>query len=65
MFSMRRFGTRLKASTCQSSFLSQIQPIVVRFGVMERIGMTRSPADDFEHSDWPEGHPFDTVASIG
>jgi RimJ/RimL family protein N-acetyltransferase len=27
-------------------------------GVMERIGMTRSPADDFEHPDWPKGHPI-------
>jgi RimJ/RimL family protein N-acetyltransferase len=26
--------------------------------VMERIGMTRSPADDFEHPALPEGHPL-------
>ena len=27
-------------------------------GVMERIGMTRSPADDFDHPVLPEGHPL-------
>jgi RimJ/RimL family protein N-acetyltransferase len=27
-------------------------------GVMERIGMTRSPADDFDHPALPEGHPL-------
>jgi RimJ/RimL family protein N-acetyltransferase len=26
--------------------------------VMERLGMTRDPADDFEHSRLPEGHPL-------
>jgi RimJ/RimL family protein N-acetyltransferase len=26
--------------------------------VMERLGMTRSPADDFEHPDVPVGHPI-------
>ena len=26
--------------------------------VMERVGMTRSPADDFEHPSLPEGHPL-------
>jgi RimJ/RimL family protein N-acetyltransferase len=26
--------------------------------VMERIGMTRSPADDFDHPRLPEGHPL-------
>ena len=26
--------------------------------VMERIGMTRSPADDFDHPALPEGHPL-------
>lgn len=26
--------------------------------VMERIGMTRDPADDFEHPNLPEGHPI-------
>ena len=26
--------------------------------VMERIGMTRSPADDFDHPGLPEGHPL-------
>jgi RimJ/RimL family protein N-acetyltransferase len=26
--------------------------------VMERIGMTRSDADDFDHPDLPEGHPL-------
>jgi RimJ/RimL family protein N-acetyltransferase len=26
--------------------------------VMERIGMTRSPADDFDHPNLPEGHPL-------
>jgi RimJ/RimL family protein N-acetyltransferase len=26
--------------------------------VMERIGMTRNPADDFEHPNLPEGHPL-------
>lgn len=26
--------------------------------VMERIGMTRSPADDFDHPAMPEGHPL-------
>jgi RimJ/RimL family protein N-acetyltransferase len=26
--------------------------------VMERIGMTRRPADDFEHPSLPEGHPL-------
>ena len=26
--------------------------------VMERLGMTRSPADDFEHPNVPEGHPL-------
>jgi RimJ/RimL family protein N-acetyltransferase len=26
--------------------------------VMERIGMTRSPADDFDHPVLPEGHPL-------
>ncbi len=26
--------------------------------VMERIGMTRSPADDFDHPSLPEGHPL-------
>ena len=26
--------------------------------VMERLGMTRSPADDFEHPSLPEGHPL-------
>lgn len=25
--------------------------------VMERLGMTRSPADDFDHPSLPEGHP--------
>jgi|SRR5579864_3062776 len=28
------------------------------WGVMERIGMTRSPADDFDHPSLPEGHPL-------
>ena len=28
--------------------------------VMERIGMTRDPADDFEHPAVPEGHPHRT-----
>jgi RimJ/RimL family protein N-acetyltransferase len=27
-------------------------------GVMERIGMTRSPADDFPHPSLPDGHPL-------
>jgi RimJ/RimL family protein N-acetyltransferase len=27
-------------------------------GVMERLGMTRSPDDDFEHPSLPEGHPL-------
>jgi RimJ/RimL family protein N-acetyltransferase len=27
-------------------------------GVMQRIGMTRSPADDFDHPALPEGHPL-------
>ena len=27
-------------------------------GVMERIGMTRSPADDFDHPSLPVGHPL-------
>jgi RimJ/RimL family protein N-acetyltransferase len=27
-------------------------------GVMERLGMTRDPADDFEHPALPEGHPL-------
>ena len=27
-------------------------------GVMERIGMTRRPADDFDHPALPEGHPL-------
>ena len=26
--------------------------------VMERVGMTRSPADDFDHPALPEGHPL-------
>jgi RimJ/RimL family protein N-acetyltransferase len=26
--------------------------------VMERIGMTRNPSDDFEHPDLPDGHPL-------
>jgi ribosomal-protein-alanine N-acetyltransferase len=26
--------------------------------VMQRLGMTRSPADDFEHPSFPEGHPL-------
>jgi RimJ/RimL family protein N-acetyltransferase len=26
--------------------------------VMERLGMTRSPADDFEHPNLPSGHPL-------
>jgi ribosomal-protein-alanine N-acetyltransferase len=26
--------------------------------VMERIGMTRNPADDFDHPVIPEGHPL-------
>lgn len=26
--------------------------------VMERIGMTRSPADDFDHPNLPDGHPL-------
>jgi ribosomal-protein-alanine N-acetyltransferase len=26
--------------------------------VMERLGMTRSAADDFEHPGYPEGHPI-------
>lgn len=26
--------------------------------VMERLGMTYSPADDFDHPDLPEGHPL-------
>jgi RimJ/RimL family protein N-acetyltransferase len=26
--------------------------------VMERLGMTRNPADDFEHPNVPEGHPL-------
>jgi len=26
--------------------------------VMERLGMTHSPADDFEHPSLPEGHPL-------
>ena len=26
--------------------------------VMERLGMTRSPADDFEHPGLPDGHPL-------
>ncbi len=26
--------------------------------VMERLGMTRSPADDFDHPRLPEGHPL-------
>ncbi len=26
--------------------------------VMERLGMTRDPADDFDHPSIPEGHPF-------
>ena len=28
------------------------------WGVMERIGMTRSPVDDFDHPNLPEGHPL-------
>ena len=28
------------------------------WSVMERIGMTRDPADDFEHPRVPEGHPL-------
>ena len=28
--------------------------------VMERLGMQRSPADDFEHPNLPEGHPLRT-----
>ena len=28
--------------------------------VMERLGMTRSPADDFEHPGLPDGHPLRT-----
>jgi RimJ/RimL family protein N-acetyltransferase len=27
-------------------------------GVMERIGMTRTPADDFDHPYLPDGHPL-------
>jgi RimJ/RimL family protein N-acetyltransferase len=27
-------------------------------GVMQRIGLTRSPADDFLHPSFPEGHPL-------
>jgi ribosomal-protein-alanine N-acetyltransferase len=26
--------------------------------VMERLGMTRNPADDFDHPALPEGHPL-------
>jgi RimJ/RimL family protein N-acetyltransferase len=26
--------------------------------VMEKLGMTRDPADDFDHSNLPESHPF-------
>jgi ribosomal-protein-alanine N-acetyltransferase len=26
--------------------------------VMRRLGMTYSPADDFDHPRWPEGHPL-------
>ena len=26
--------------------------------VMEKIGMTRNPADDFDHPNLPEGHPL-------
>jgi hypothetical protein len=25
---------------------------------MERLGMTRAPADDFDHPGLPEGHPL-------
>jgi ribosomal-protein-alanine N-acetyltransferase len=25
--------------------------------VMEKLGMTRNPADDFDHPNMPEGHP--------
>jgi RimJ/RimL family protein N-acetyltransferase len=28
------------------------------WGVMERIGMTRSPSEDFDHPFLPEGHPL-------
>lgn len=39
--------------------LSFTSPANVRSrAVMERIGMTRSPADDFEHPRVPQGHPL-------
>jgi ribosomal-protein-alanine N-acetyltransferase len=28
------------------------------WGVMERLGMTRDPADDFDHPRYPDGHPL-------
>jgi RimJ/RimL family protein N-acetyltransferase len=39
--------------------VSMTSPLNVRsIAVMERLGMTRDPADDFEHPNVPEGHPL-------
>jgi ribosomal-protein-alanine N-acetyltransferase len=47
----RRLGLREILSWTVPSNVASIR-------VMERVGMTRDPADDFEHPNIPEGHPL-------
>lgn len=49
-----RFGFRTLELTEIVSFTAAVNTRSIR--VMERIGMRRDPADDFEHPDLPAGH---------
>jgi hypothetical protein len=38
---------------------ARLRPVAVEVpGVMEKIGMTHDPADDFDHAALPAGHPL-------
>lgn len=51
-----RFGFRTLGLSEIVSFTAAVNTRSIR--VMERIGMRRDPAEDFEHPDLPAGHPL-------
>ena len=62
----RGFATEGRANACamrSRSCLAEVVAFTVPANlrsrrVMEKLGMTRNPADDFDHPRLPEGHPL-------
>ena len=56
-------GSRMPALCVGSACLAEVVAFTVPANlrsrrVMEKLGMTRNPADDFDHPRLPEGHPL-------